>query len=92
MNKYKILFGFWNIKNVIEMKFSIRGINTRMINVNGFHTCATGNVNLITPVYLSQTESFSSSPICDQWACVGVPICVNLVGVGGGHNMFFSRT
>jgi hypothetical protein len=49
MNKYKILFGFWNIKNVIEMKFSFRGINTRMINVNGFHTCATGNVNLITP-------------------------------------------
>jgi hypothetical protein len=52
MNRNEVLFGLWNMENMIKLKIMILGMNGSFTNMTNVHTCAICGMDLFTTIVL----------------------------------------
>jgi len=84
MNRSKIFTSFRNIKDVIQKKISIWGVNKTFAYLADSHTCSAGRVYLIRAViFVPHGELVKFRRDVVRGTGVSVPVCINAIGSSG---------
>lgn len=92
MDRNKIFFSGWNLKNVFEMEISIQGMNCRLTNMFNAHTRTASGVDLFhTIVLVSGRELLQVCSDVGSCTRVDVPGSVDVVRLHSSSNMLLLR-